>query len=1414
MRPLSLLALAFALAGCTGPAKPADGDVDADGDGVPAPEDCDDGAARIHPGAPERCDGRDDDCDGDVDEDAIDAPLGYADADADGFGDPRVSRPLCTDAVGWVPTSDDCDDTDATVFPGAPERCDGVDDDCDALVDGEDDDVLGEVPWYADADDDGWGVESVTVLGCDAPPGYTDRLGDCDDTRATTSPGATETCDPDHVDENCDGEADGPDAAGQTAWYFDGDGDSWGDGAIATTACDAPAGDVDRDGDCDDADARIHPGAAETDCDDPVDYNCDGSVGYVDVDADGWAACTECDDGDAAVSPDEPESCDGIDDDCDGAIDEPDAVDAVPWYDDRDADGFGDPDAGILACDAPPGTVADATDCDDDAAAVHPGAAEVCDDAVTDEDCDGAADDADPSASGRVRWYHDADADGYGDEDDAGRTLCHAGSGDVTIRRDCDDADPDVNPHGIEICDAVDQDCDGAIDEAAVDAPSWYADLDGDGFGDALHATVACTAPPRSVADATDCDDLDADRWPGAPETCNRVDDDCDGVADDDAVDALVWYADSDLDGYGDATSAALACTAPSGTVADAADCNDDDAAVNPGATETCDGRDDDCDGTVDGTDAIDVVTWYADTDADGYGDAARTALGCDAPVGYVADATDCDDTTATVSPGSVERCDAANVDEDCDGDADDADSAPGGRTPWYRDGDADGYGDDTDLGMSRCDAPAGRVASTTDCDDADATINPAAVERCDSVDDDCDGLVDPDDAVDASAWYADADADTYGDGSVYRSACVAPAGYVGDATDCDDAAASRYPGAAEICDGADDDCDGTTDEASAVDAPTWYADADGDGYGATSPTAVACTAPAGYAATPADCDDTDAGVSPGLPELCDGADTDEDCDGLADDDDPSTSVASMATVYRDGDSDGYGAGTAVIACDPDPTLLATGGDCDDTDAAVHPGATEACADGVDQGCDGTDDCAWTGTSVVTGADLAIAGANANDYLGSAVIGGDLDGDGYADLVVSGYGYDRSSGAQNSGRVWIWYGPLGAEALATADATVTGASGGDRLGWSVADVGDTDGDGLDELLLGADGYNGTSATDSGGAWLFEASLSGAVAASDAVATLLGDTAYDFAGDDVAGGDFDGDGLADVLVGAYGGDTTAAGAGTAGLFLGPIGATTTLSAADTTFDGAAAGDAAGFALDAADLDGDGVTDVILGAYAADPGGLSSAGAVYVLSGFGAGSRSVSTSDATLTGDTAGDAFGYSLASAGDTDGDGLDDLVVGARAYDDGGMADAGAAWIFLGSATGAPSGSASTVDAARITGAAANDHAGEGVTRGGDIDGDGFTDLLLGAPAADDGAHTNAGALYLLYGPVSGSFGVGAADATWAGSAASDGAGAALAVLGDTDGDGYAELAAGVQGVDSGGHQSVGSVYVWFGTGE
>ena len=504
-------------------------------------------------------------------------------------------------------------------------------------------------------------------------------------------------------------------------------------------------------------------------------------------------------------------------------------------------------------------------DCDDNNSVVNPAAEEICD--GVDNNCDGTVDEGVTTT-----FYEDADADGFGNPD-SNTEACEQPSGYVPIGNDCDDTNPDAMPGGIEVCDGVDNDCDGDTDE---DVTTWYyADGDDDGYGDETTATEGCDPISGYVTDSDDCDDTDATAYPGAEEVCDEVDNDCDGDTDEGVT--TTYYEDVDGDNFGLSDATTESCDLPTGYADDPGDCDDDDSAINPDATEVCNEVDDDCDGTIDEDDASDADTWYADDDGDGFGDGSSSAEACDAPSGYVSDDTDCDDTDSDINPDAEEVCDG--VDNNCDGETDEGDTID--SAIWYADDDEDGFGD-ADVSEEACDQPPGYVSNDTDCDDDDDDINPDATEVCNEVDDDCDGTIDEDDASDATTWYEDGDEDGFGDPDSSTAACELPSGYVEDDTDCDDTDSDIHPDATEVCDGVDNDCDGEIDEDDALDGDIWYADEDEDGFGDADDEIISCDEPSGYVEDDTDCDDTDSGSNPEAEEICDGVDN--NCDGTIDD--------------------------------------------------------------------------------------------------------------------------------------------------------------------------------------------------------------------------------------------------------------------------------------------------------------------------------------------------------------------------------------------------------------------------------------------------------------------------------------------------------------------------------------------------
>ena len=189
-------------------------------------------------------------------------------------------------------------------------------------------------------------------------------------------------------------------------------------------------------------------------------------------------------------------------------------------------------------------------------------------------------------------------------------------------------------------------------------------------YGQAAVSVVACDAPANHVATAADCDDQNDAIYPSAPELCNQLDDNCDGQIDEaSALTVTTWYEDGDNDGYGDPAVAIEACAQPAGYIADNTDCDDNDDDIFPSAPELCNGEDDNCDGQIDESSAIDALTWYEDSDNDGYGNISQLQLACEQPANHVENADDCDDGDDTISPLATEDCDG--LDNNCDGQID-----------------------------------------------------------------------------------------------------------------------------------------------------------------------------------------------------------------------------------------------------------------------------------------------------------------------------------------------------------------------------------------------------------------------------------------------------------------------------------------------------------------------------------------------------------------------------------------------------------------------------------------------------------------------------------------------------------------------------------------------------------------------
>ena len=419
----------------------------------------------------------------------------------------------------------------------------------------------------------------------------------------------------------------------------------------------------------------------EVDIEDTIIYDYDG---------DGYLSDEDCDDQNALVNSNADEICDGVDNNCDGQIDE-DVL--LTFFLDSDGDGFGNQNTAVQACSSPDGHVPIANDCNDNNNTIFPGATEVCDD--VDNDCDGDIDE-----DSGFDFYLDNDGDGFGDVNNQIQG-CNPPEDYVANPDDCNDGDAQISPTSEEICNQVDDNCNGLIDSedpSLVNAPLWYIDYDNDGYGNPDFPTQDCNQPENHVNNADDCDDLESNSSPGVSEICDEIDNDCDGDIDEQVT--TTFYLDSDGDGYGISAASIEACSLPVGYATEQGDCNDNKAETYPGATEICDGNDNDCDGT---TDEDLFENWYLDYDGDGFGDDNFSVYACEAPDSiYVNIGGDCNDLDSEFNPQASLGCDGE--DHNCDGIID-------------NDNDGDGFADATCGG--------------DDCDDNDPTIYPVQPDIC-----------------------------------------------------------------------------------------------------------------------------------------------------------------------------------------------------------------------------------------------------------------------------------------------------------------------------------------------------------------------------------------------------------------------------------------------------------------------------------------------------------------------------------------------------------------------------------------------------------------------------------------------------------------------------------------------------------
>ncbi len=490
------------------------------------------------------------------------------------------------------------------------------------------------------------------------------------------------------------------------------------------------------------------------------------------------------------------------------------------------------------------------------------------------------------------------------------------------------------------------------------------------------------------------------------------------------------------------------------------------------------------------------------------------------------------------------------------------------------------------------------------------------------------------------------------------------------------------------------------------------------------------------------------------------------------------------------------------------------GDDCDDLDAGVYSGAIEDCYDGKDNDCDGiVDRC----TQDLANAAAIIEGVDSDDALGRGLaIAGDVNGDGWTDAWV---GSDQAgTGASPKGFAYLHLGPLSGTVRADGGAAVVrGFTDLDGIGASFAAPGDLDGDGFDDSLLGAPrggtlcrGPTGGDC-DEGEIWLMAGPLTGTLTAGAADHLVFGDDESALAGSALAWlADLDGDGSGELAIGAPGWSSSTAGSeGAVYLVSGPLTEASTLSTADSRIRGVAVGDRFGLAhgvINAGDTDGDGLDELAAAAtwsghQSLTPG--TAFGAVYLWRDMPAYGSNATSAEVRVVGQDRGDELGAALLGGIDLNGDGYDDLV--ASSLTAGG---AGTVYVLAGPLVG---GSAHLVAAASLVGESSSAQAGASIAAAGDVDGDGSEDLWVGA-ASGEGLQAAAGAALLVVGPFSGTVDLGTASKQrLMGEVTDDAAASRLAGGGDLDGDGILDLLLAAPGSDRN-QAGAGAVYLWAGS--
>ena len=699
--------------------------------------------------------------------------------------------------------------------------------------------------------------------------------------------------------------------------------------------------------------------------------------------------------------------------------------------------------------------------------------------------------------------------------------------GDGFSDKDCDDNNATVNPDADEVCDGLDNNCDGRVDEGLI--LEYYADLDGDGYGDPLTTVSACTLPDGYVKTAGDCDDASAAIHPDQEDICgDPIDYNCDGSTgfedvDEDGIAACedcddtdgdvgsktFFVYDADKDGYGapgNPLTAQAECSAPDGYVDNTDDCDDLDATINPDMVETCNTKDDDCDGAVD----EDVtLEFYLDSDGDGYGTPDDTTEACEAPVDYASTADDCDDSLAEVNPGAEEICDDG-LDNNCDGE-----------------------GGACSLDPEAADVVLWGVAGG---DEAGISVSGGGDLNADGYDDIVIGAKEESTAAaSAGAAYV-----IYGGPSLAEEMSLDMADIVLTGQNAADKAGRVVRIVSDVND------DGSADLV--VSSPS--ADPTGNASGK-----VYINFGGGTSGSLGDYDvmfrgrngynyaglglghgnyngDGDGDVLIGAPGADEGGPNHGTVYVLAGPIDTGAMNAADVNTYITGEDpeDQVGAALGTMDHNGDGVDDIIVGSPDNSEGATNSGSVYIVHGPI------------TGVLGLDMADLQYTGESASDKLGGSVSpAGDINDDGLDDLIVGATLDD--AGATNAGAAYIIAGGGTMDGLVDEYAFVklTGEASEDQFGAHVVGDGDIDNDGMDDVMVSAPLAGGTY--DTGTVYVFYGSLAGTISAADAGARFDGSTLADQLGNSLAfAGDVDGDGNTAILIGASKKDTSDVDAG--------------------------------------------------------------------------------------------------------------------------------------------------------------------------------------------------------------------------------------------------------------------------------